>query len=30
MPRLFEGGNRLDLFAPDAVFLNAAALQACD
>lgn len=28
MPRLFEGGNRLDLFAPDAVFLNAAALQA--
>ena len=27
MPRLFEGGNRLDLFAPDAVFLNAAALQ---
>jgi len=28
MPRLFEGGDRLDLFAPDAVFLNAAALQA--
>lgn len=28
MPRLFEGGSRLDLFAPDAVFLNAAALQA--
>ena len=28
MPRLFEGGNRLDLFAPDTVFLNAAALQA--
>ena len=28
MPRLFEGGNRIDLFAPDAVFLNAAALQA--
>lgn len=28
MPRLFEGGNRLDLFAPDAVFLNASALQA--
>ncbi|WP_417282848.1 FtsX-like permease family protein [Comamonas sp.] len=28
MPRLFEGNNRLDLFAPDAVFLNAAALQA--
>ncbi len=28
MPRLFEGGGRLDLFAPDAVFLNAAALQA--
>lgn len=27
MPRLFEGGNRLDLFAPDAVFLNSAALQ---
>ena len=30
MPRLFEGGGRLDLFAPDAVFLNAAALQALD
>jgi len=28
MPRLFEGSDRLDLFAPDAVFLNAAALQA--
>ncbi|CAB5657236.1 outer membrane-specific lipoprotein transporter subunit LolE [Delftia tsuruhatensis] len=28
MPRLFEGGGRLDLFAPDAVFLNAAALEA--
>ena len=28
MPHFFEGGNRLDLFAPDAVFLNAAALQA--
>ena len=28
MPRLFDGGNRLDLFAPDAVFLNTAALQA--
>ncbi|AIJ45354.1 ABC transporter permease [Comamonas testosteroni TK102] len=28
MPRLFEDGDRLDLFAPDAVFLNAAALQA--
>ena len=28
MPRLFDGGDRLDLFAPDAVFLNAAALQA--
>ncbi|MDR2299515.1 MAG: ABC transporter permease [Comamonas sp.] len=28
MPRLFEGGSRLDLFAPDAVFLNAAAMQA--
>ena len=27
MPRLFEGASRLDLFAPDAVFLNAAALQ---
>ena len=27
MPRLFEGTSRLDLFAPDAVFLNAAALQ---
>ena len=27
MPRLFEGGSRLDLFAPDAVFLNATALQ---
>lgn len=28
MPRLAEGSSRLDLFAPDAVFLNAAALQA--
>ncbi|WP_043006310.1 ABC transporter permease [Comamonas testosteroni] len=28
MPRLFEGGDRLDLFAPEAVFLNAAALHA--
>ena len=28
MPQLFAGGDRLDLFAPDAVFLNAAALQA--
>ena len=28
LPRLFEGGERLDLFAPDAVFVNAAALQA--
>jgi putative ABC transport system permease protein len=28
MPRLFEGGDRLDLFAPDTVFLNTAALQA--
>ncbi|MEG1770666.1 MAG: ABC transporter permease, partial [Comamonas sp.] len=28
MPRLFAGHDRLDLFAPDAVFLNAAALQA--
>ena len=28
MPRLFAGQGRLDLFAPDAVFLNAAALQA--
>ncbi|MET1113685.1 MAG: ABC transporter permease, partial [Comamonas sp.] len=28
MPRLFAGRDRLDLFAPDAVFLNAAALQA--
>ncbi|WP_218242797.1 FtsX-like permease family protein [Comamonas fluminis] len=27
MPRLFQGASRLDLFAPDAVFLNAAALQ---
>lgn len=27
MPRLFESSNRLDLFAADAVFLNAAALQ---
>lgn len=30
MPRLFEGGDRLDLFAPATVFLNAAALQALD
>ncbi|MEG0000165.1 MAG: ABC transporter permease [Comamonas sp.] len=30
MPRLFAGHDRLDLFAPDAVFLNAAALQALD
>lgn len=28
MPRLFDGGGRLDLFAPDAVFLNATALEA--
>ncbi|MDR3017533.1 MAG: ABC transporter permease [Delftia acidovorans] len=28
MPRLFDGGGRLDLFAPDAVFLNAPALEA--
>jgi putative ABC transport system permease protein len=28
MPRPAAGGNRLDLFAPDAVFLNAAALKA--
>ena len=28
MPRLFDGGERLDLFAPDAVFVNAATLQA--
>ncbi|WP_159914282.1 FtsX-like permease family protein [Pantoea sp. 18069] len=28
IPRLFTGHDRLDLFAPDAVFLNAAALQA--
>lgn len=28
MPRLLDGGGRLDLFAPDAVFLNATALEA--
>jgi len=28
MPRLFPGQDRLDLFAPATVFLNAAALQA--
>lgn len=28
MPRLLPHGDRLDLFAPDAVFLNAAAMQA--
>ncbi|WP_336691976.1 FtsX-like permease family protein [Delftia acidovorans] len=28
MPRPFDGGGRLDLFAPDAVFLNAPALEA--
>ncbi|MCD2513610.1 FtsX-like permease family protein [Comamonas endophytica] len=28
MPRLFEGHDRLELFAPATVFLNAAALQA--
>lgn len=28
MPRLFDGGGRLDLFAPDVVFLNATALEA--
>lgn len=28
MPRPFDGGGRMDLFAPDVVFLNAAALQA--
>ncbi len=30
VPRLFAGRNRLDLFAPATVFLNAAALQALD
>src|SRR5260370_25442741 len=28
MPRLFDGGGRLDPFAPDAGFLNATALEA--